>query len=102
MCKAHLMCFISFNFPYNFVTGHYCPYFADEELEAHWDQVDAFKKEQTRQVRLHALNYSLYFLAIQSQLPLPMLLKSVPVLSEDTGIFRSCCVGFLWRDLWVF
>lgn len=93
--KAHLMCFISFNFSYNFVTGHYCPYFADEEPEAHWDQGDAFKKEQTQQVWLHALNCSLYCLGIQSQLPLPTLLESVPVLSEDTGIFRSCCVGFL-------
>ena len=44
------MCFISFTFQYNFVTGHYCPYFADEEPEAHWDQGDAFEKEQTQQM----------------------------------------------------
>lgn len=102
ICKVHLMCFISFTFQYNFVTGHYCPYFEDEEPVAHWDQGDAFKKEQTQQVWLHVLNCSLYCLGIQSKLPLLMLLQPVPVLSEDMGIFRSCCVGFLWRDLWVF
>ena len=102
ICKVHLLCFISFTFQYNFVTGHYCPYFAVEEPEAHWDQGDAFKKEQTQQVWLHALNCSLYCLGIQSKLPLPMLLEPVPVLLEDMGIFRSCCVGFLWSDLWIF
>lgn len=48
-------------------------------------------------------NCSLHCLGIQSKLPLLMLFYSqCQFLSEDMGIFRSCCVGFLWRDLWSF
>lgn len=56
-------------------------------------------KEQTQQVWLHVLNCSLHCLGIQSKLPCSCSYSQCSVLSEDMGIFRSCCVGFLWRTL---